>query len=255
MKLVVIIWVKNKTFVALKKFKPMDVFGNALLDYWNGIATENILTHSNLGDTDEIPLDYLFRDYKQMPPLEKKALKCCKGSILDLGAGTGSHALYLQKQHKTVTALDISKGATEVCKLRGIETVLCEDLFDHNLKYDTILLLMNGTGLAGTLKGLGPFLEQLKKLLHPNGNIFIEGTDILYMFESDEEDGGYWVPNQVDYYGELRFTMRYKDQTTTEFPWLYLDYNTLARAAQYHGFETSLVMEGPQNNYLAKLSL
>ena len=51
----------------------MDVFGNALLDYWNGIAPKNILTHSNLGDTDEIPLDYLFRDYKQMPALEKKS--------------------------------------------------------------------------------------------------------------------------------------------------------------------------------------
>lgn len=255
MKLVVIIWVKNKTFVALKKFKPMDVFGNALLDYWNGIATENILTHSNLGDTDEIPLDYLFRDYKQMPALEKKALSLCKGTILDLGAGAGSHSLYLQKQQKSVTALDLSKGAAEVCKLRGLKTVICEDLFDHKLKYNTILLLMNGTGLAGTLKNLGPFLEQLKKLLNPNGCILVEGTDILYMFESDEEDGGYWIPDQVDYYGELRFTMQYKDQKTAEFPWLYLDYNTLARAAQYHGFETNLVLEGPQDNYLAKLSL
>lgn len=233
----------------------MDVFGNALLDYWNGIATENILTYSNLEDSDEIPLEYLFRGFKQMPALEKKALKNSKGAILDLGAGAGSHALYLQEQHKSVTALDISKGAAEVCRLRGIKNVFCENLFDHKLKYDTVLLLMNGTGLAGTLKGLGPFLEQLKKLLNPNGQILVEGTDILYMFESDEEDGGYWVPDQVDYYGELRFTMRYKDQTTSEFPWLYLDYNTLARAAQYHGFKTALVMEGPQDNYLAKLSL
>lgn len=174
---------------------------------------------------------------------------------MDLGAGAGSHSLYLQKQQKSVTALDLSKGAAEVCKLRGIKTVICEDLFDHKLKYNTILLLMNGTGLAGTLKNLGPFLEQLKKLLNPNGCILVEGTDILYMFESDEEDGGYWIPDQVDYYGELRFTMQYKDQKTAEFPWLYLDYNTLARAAQYHGFETNLVLEGPQDNYLAKLSL
>ena len=78
----------------------MDVFGNALLDYWNGIATENILTYSNLEDSDEIPLEYLFRDFKQMPALEKKALKNCKGAILDLGAGAGSHSVYLQERTK-----------------------------------------------------------------------------------------------------------------------------------------------------------
>ena len=107
----------------------MDVFGNALLDYWNGIATENILTYSNLEDSDEIPLEYLFRDYKQMPVLEQKALSLCKGSILDLGAGAGSHSMYLQEKNKAVTALDISKGAAEVCRLRGIKNVFCENLF------------------------------------------------------------------------------------------------------------------------------
>jgi len=137
----------------------MDVFGNALLDYWNGIATENILTYSNLEDSDEIPLEYLFRDYKQMPALEQKALKCCKGAILDIGAGAGSHSMYLQEKNKAVTALDISKGAAEVCRLRGIKNVFCENLFDHKLKYDTVLLLMNGTGPGWDIKRLGPIFR------------------------------------------------------------------------------------------------
>lgn len=231
----------------------MDIFGTALMDYWHGRATENITTYSSLEETDEIPLSYLFRTYEEMPELEQYALKKCEGKILDLGAGAGSHTLYLQENNHKVTALDISKGAAQVCRLRGIKKVCCEDFKQHTATYNTLLLLMNGTGLAGTLKGLGPFLNQLKKILLPKGQILIEGTDILYMFKSNEADGGVWVPEHTDYYGEVTFTMVYKGQKTTPFLWLYLDYNTLARAAAYHGFSCELIFKGPQDNYLAQL--
>jgi len=234
----------------------MDIFGDALLDYWHDNAPEDLITHSNLEEQDVIPMTYLFRDFKEMPKLEQKALALCKGSVLDMGAGAGSHSLYLQKKQHEVTAMDISKGAAAVCRLRGISTVSCQDLYaPHRQSYDSILMLMNGTGLAGTLKGLGAFLDRLKQLLNKEGQILIEGTDILYMYESDEEDGGYWIPEDLNYYGELTFTMSYKGESSLPFPWLYLDYNTLARAASYHGFKTELIVQGPTENYLARLTL
>lgn len=233
----------------------MDIFGNALLDYLQQRETEDLITYSSLEEEDRIPLSYLFREYKQMPPLEQKALSLCRGKILDIGAGAGAHAVYLQKKGLDVTALDISSGAAEVCREQGISKVYCQDFKDPLPEtYDSLLLLMNGTGLAENLKGLGAFISRLKELLNPGGQILIEGTDILYMFESDQEDGGYWIPENTDYYGEVTFEMTYKGQTSAPFPWLYLDYNTLARAANYHGLDCELLVEGPSDNYLAKLT-
>jgi len=234
----------------------MDIFGDALLDYWQYKISLNIITHSSLEEQDIIPVDYLFRSYQKMPELEQKALGFCKGSVLDIGAGAGSHSLHLQEKGYKVTALDLSKGAVKVCELRGIKWVIQQDIHTFaSHSYDTLLLLMNGTGLAGTLKGLGPFLDRLKPLLNKRGQILIEGTDILYMYESDRDDGGYWIPEHMAYYGETSFTMSYKGKTSDSFPWLYLDFNTLARAADYHGFDCKLVYEGPSDNYLAKLTL
>ncbi len=233
----------------------MDIFGNALLDYLQQRETEDLITYSSLEEEDRIPLSYLFRAYKQMPPLEQKALSLCRGKVLDIGAGAGAHAVYLQKKGLDVTAIDISPGAAEVCQKQGISKVYCQDFKDPLPEtYDSLLLLMNGTGLAENLKGLGAFISRLKELLNPGGQILIEGTDILYMFESDQEDGGYWIPENTDYYGEVTFEMSYKGQTSAPFPWLYLDYNTLARAANYHGLDCELVVEGSSDNYLAKLT-
>lgn len=232
----------------------MDIFGNALLDYWHGREFEDLTTYSSLEEEDRIPLDYLFRSHKQMPTLEQKALSLCRGKVLDIGCGAGIHAMYLQEKGVDVTAIDISPGAAEVCRLRGLKKVYCQD-FRLALPetYDSLLLLMNGTGLAGNLKGLGPFMERLKSLLTVQGQILIEGTDILYMFESDEQDGGHWVPENTDYYGEVSFEMVYKGKKSERFPWLYLDFNTLARAANYHGMSCEMAYEGPSDNYLAIL--
>ena len=234
----------------------MDIFGEALLDFWHDNAPEDLKTQSSLEEEDSIPLSYLFRNFKEMPKLEQKALSLCRGSILDIGAGAGSHSLYLQEKGHQVTALDISKGAAEVCELRGLTSVICQDLYTcKNERYDSLLLLMNGTGLAGNLKGLGPFLKQLSTMLHKGGQVLIEGTDILYMFETDSEDGGYWVPEGKAYYGEVDFTMSYKGKISDPFSWLYLDYNTLARAADFNGFSCKLVQKGSTDNYLAQLTL
>lgn len=233
----------------------MDIFGTALLDYWEQPSTQELITYSSLEEEDRIPLSYLFRSFEEMPPLEQKALRLSKGTVLDIGAGAGIHAQYLQEKGNSVSAVDQSKGATQVCLKRGIKKVYCQDFMEPLPEtYDTLLLLMNGTGLAGNLKGLGPFLDRLKSLLNPDGQILIEGTDILYMFESDETDGGYWIPEDKAYYGEVSFQMEYKGTKSKEFPWLYLDYNTLARAANYHGLACELIFEGPSDNYLAKLS-
>jgi len=231
----------------------VDIFGKALMDYQTGQSAPDIITYSSLEEEDRIPVSYLFRDYSKMPRLEQQALNQCRGEILDIGCGAGSHSLYLQNKGFNVSSLDASAGAIETCKLRGIKNTVLSNLYDYqSKKFDTILLLMNGIGLAKNLANIDHFLHHLKSLLKPKGQILLDSTDIIYMYETDN-DGGYWMPQDVDYYGDTLFSLAYKDLRSSVFPWLYLDFNTLQRASQANGLLCSLVSTGDHYDYLAKL--
>ena len=156
-----------------------------------------------------------------MPALEQLALKQCRGRVLDIGCGAGSHALYLQNQGHDVIGLDTSAGAVKACQLRGLQqTVEAQILSYTGTKFDTLLLMMNGIGIVGKLKSLPTYLDHFKSLLHPNGQILLDSSDIIYMFE-ENEDGSYWVDGHQDYYGEVEFRMTYKTFESRVFPWLY----------------------------------
>ncbi|MGB5498873.1 MAG: methyltransferase domain-containing protein [Maribacter sp.] len=235
-------------------YTPMDIFGEALLDYQNGNYIEDIQTFSSLDEADTISVPYLFRKYGEMPLIEQKALQLCRGSVLDIGCGAGSHSLYLQEKKLQVTALDSSIGAIETCKQRGVKsTQNCPILDFKNQKFDTLLLLMNGIGIVGKLESLKTYLTHFKSLLNPNGQILLDSSNIIYMFNTDE-DGGYWIPDSKEYYGEVQFTMKYNGEIGKPFSWLYLDYNTLQNAAWECKFECEIVSEGDHYDYLARLT-
>ena len=237
------------------KLKLMkDLFGKAILDFQTNNSPENIITETNISEADEMEVSYLFRDFKSMPKIEQKALQLCKGKILDIGCGAGSHSLYLQEKGFDVTAIDISKNAIKTCQLRGLKNAQVQNILDlENDKFDTILLLMNGTGIFGTLNDTSKHLQKLKSILNPNGQILIDSSDIIYMYDQ-EEDGSYFVPANT-YYGELIFTIHYKNQTEEPFPWLYLDYNTLQNASNANGLNCELIMEGEHFDYLARITM
>lgn len=228
-----------------------DIFGKALLDYYNGNYTEDVFTSTNISDEDELPLPFLFRNYDEMPPLEKKAMEHVKGRVLDVGCGAGSHALYLQEQGFDVKAIDVSKGAIEVSKRRGIKNAEVIALLDETEKFDTILLLMNGSGIFQELSKVPLYLNHLKSLLNPGGQILLDSTDIIYMYE--DEDGGYWQDLNANYYGELDYMVSYKGESEPLTTWLYIDYETLVTTCKSVGLECELIMEGEHYDYLARV--
>lgn len=235
-----------------------DLFGTAILDFQTNNSPEDLITETSISEEDEMPVAYLFRDFSGMPVLEQKALLLAKGKVLDVGCGAGSHSLYLQNEKKlAVTAIDISKKAIETCNLRGVLNAKLEDVlhFETDEKFDTIMLLMNGTGIFGKLENVSNYLLKLKSLLAENGLILIDSSDIIYMFdEGDDSDGGKWISGDK-YYGELEFTITYKGEKEASFPWLYMDYNTLQNAAVANGLQCELVLEGDHYDYLAKLCI
>lgn len=233
-----------------------DIFGKAITAYHESGDKEDIIVHSPDFDDDVIPVPYLFRSYKEMPELEQKALRACRGKVLDVGCGAGSHSLYLQEERKLkVTAIDTSEGAIGTCRQRGISdarNVAFEALSGE--KFDTILLLMNGTGIVGKMRFLDAFFEQLKNLLTKDGQVLIDSSDLIYLFDADE-DGGVWVDSSKGYYGELTYRLSYKGETSESFPWLYLDFDSLYLAAGKNGSNCDLIYEGAHYDYLAKLTL
>lgn len=233
---------------------PMkDLFGKAILDYQTGNAPEDLITETSISESDEMPVAWLFRTFDEMPEIEKQALHLSKGNVLDVGCGAGSHSLYLQNERNlNVTSIDISPNAVQASKLRGVRKVRVQDiLLVENETFDTILLLMNGTGIFGKLENVGSFLQKLKSLLNEKGQILIDSSDIIYMFNEDSE-GAKWIPTD-GYYGEVVFNISYKGENETPFDWLYLDYNTLQNAAHANGLQCELVVEGEHYDYLARL--
>lgn len=230
-----------------------DIFGKALLDYQNGNYSEDLITSTNISDEDALPLPYLFRSYSDMPKLEQRALQLSKGHILDVGCGSGSHSLWLQEKGLKVKAIDNSKGAIEVAKKRGVLNAELKPLLEEIETFDTILLLMNGTGIFQELSQVSKYLMHLKSLLKPEGQILIDSSDISYMYE--DEDGGMWLDLNQGYPGELDYFLTYKDEKESPLKWLYLDFETLKTACLTVGLQCKKVIDGEHFDYLAKLSL
>ena len=231
-----------------------DLMGRAIWDYYYQENSEDLQTETSISELDDLPVSYLFRDYQEMNALEKKALDLSFGKVLDVGSGAGSHSLYLQNERKLeVTALDISPKSIEVCKARGVKNAICEDLLQFSEKnFDTVLLLMNGTGIFQSLEDIDQYLQKLKSLVAENGQILLDSTDILYMYDQDE-DGGVLVPAN-GYYGELDYYLHYKGESELPMKWLYLDFDTLENAAIANGFKIQKI-EQLEDSYLAQLTL
>jgi SAM-dependent methyltransferase len=232
-----------------------DPMGVAIADYFNTSRACKLRVMSDDFDEDEIPVAQLFRTYKEMSTIEQKALQIAQGKILDVGAGSGCHSLALQEMGKDVTAIEISTLSCEIMEKRGVDTVINANIFNETFvgNYDTILMLMNGSGIIGKLENMELFFNRMKELLSPGGKIIMDSSDLKYLFE--DEDGSYLIDIAGDYYGEIRYSMKYKDIEGEEFDWLYIDYPTLSLYASQYGFKTELIQEGEHYDYLASLSV
>lgn len=229
-----------------------DPIGKAILEYAETRRENDIIVASDLCEDDIIPLEVLFRKYDEMPDLEIMALNKCTGKILDVGAGAGAHALYLQELGKDVRCIDVSEGAVSYLKSMDLDARNI-DFFDlKNEKYDTILMLMNGIGIAGSLSNLENTLEHAKSLLNEGGRILCDSTDIKYLYE--DEDGSMLVNLNSEYYGNFRFQMKYKKELGPWFDWLYVDFDNLFQVAQKIGLKARRVYE-LDDNYLAEITL
>ena len=229
-----------------------DPMGAAIHDYYHTGKAEVLRVFSSEFEEDEIPVEDLFREYDDMPLLEQVALDLAEGSVLDVGAGSGCHSIALKQMGKDAVAIDISDLSVNVMKERGLDARLV-DFYDESFteRFNTVIMLMNGTGIIGSLDNISAFFKRLDDLLTPGGSVLIDSSDLRYLYE--EEDGSLMIDLADDYYGQLDYQMQYKDIKGEPFDWLYLDFETLAFYAEENAFCAELVAEGENYDYLARL--
>ena len=231
-----------------------DPIGHAIYNFHHHSDETSVKVNTNITDGDELPVAYLFRTYDEMPLLEKKAMNIVKGTVLDVGAGAGAHSLYLQNQGFDVTSMDISELSCKVMVDLGLKNVVCKDIWTFESDpFDTVLLMMNGIGLVKDLDGLGAFFEYIKSYVNPGGQVILDSSDIKFMFEDDE--GGFWIDLNSNYYGELEYNLEYKNIKADPLPWLFVDFEKLREAAIKNGWKVELLYEDDHFHYLAKLTI
>lgn len=233
---------------------PADPMGAAIYEYYKNGSAGTLVVHSSMFEDDEIPVDTLFRDFSDMPALERLALQTAQGRILDVGAGAGCHSLALKNMGKSSLAIDISPLSVMVMKERGVdarEVNFYDETFSE--KFDTILMLMNGTGIIGRLENMQKFFNRIKYLLAPGGRVIVDSSDLRYLYE--EEDGSLMIDLADEYYGLLDYQMEYKGILGEPFDWIYVDFETLSYYAEQNGFKAEMIAEGEHYDYLAALSL
>ncbi len=232
-----------------------DPLGQAIYNFFHNYDNTSVTVYSKIVEDEELPPDYFFRKFHDMPLLERIALKKCSGRVLDVGAGAGCHSHYLQSKKIKVTTIESSSLCCEVMKKRGIENVVNTDILSYNGEtFDTIILLMNGVGIAGTIEGLLILLKHLKTLLTPNGKIILDSSDLIYLFE--QPDGSFRLNlNAKNYYGEIDYQLKYNKFFGEPFSWLFVDNVILQETAMTAGFKTKIIEYGPHYDYLAELTI
>ena len=232
--------------------KEKDPMGKAIADFWRNGKAGRLRVFSPMFEEDEIPVSYLYRTVEEMSPMEQEALRMAQGKTLDVGAGAGCHALALQEQGIDVTAIDISPLSVEVMQARGVQNACLVNFYSLDTQFDTILRLMNGIGIVGTLQGMPRFFQLLDSILAPGGQVIFDSSDIKYVFEN--EDGTIEFPDSESYYGELTYRMQYKNILGNPFPWLYIDAATLAAQAKQYGYTVEIIVHGQHYDYLARIA-
>ena len=234
--------------------KPMEPFGLALKEFYEGNEQAKVIFLRDDGLRDEYFVSQCFRTERDFSTIEKKAIDLCFGRVLDIGAGVGPHSLVLQKRGLDVWALDISSHACDIMKKRGVKNVICSDFYDLNQKnFHTILLMGRAIGFVENISGLKKFLGFCKVLLNPNGQILLDSLDVRYTDDPDHLAYQERSRQLGRYIGVIGLQMEYKGILGEKFRLLHVDSQTLKKCAREIGWSFELIVQEETGNYLAKI--
>lgn len=231
----------------------------ALRAYQQGDHEAAVTVRDSLGNREPLPAAYFFRTMEErdddpLLELERGALEACRGHVLDIGAGAGAHALTLQARGVEVTALESDPGLVELLRERGVRKVLegTPESLAGGARYDTLLLLMNGWGLAGTLSELPGFLDELAAILAPGGQVLADSTDLRPLLDPDGDED--WSSVEEEYPGDIGYRMEFRGMKGEPYTFLFVDPDTLERVAAEGGWTVEILARNDEEGYLSRLT-
>lgn len=224
-----------------------DVFGKALYDYYHGVFEAPLMLYNNYGNPEEVPPEAFFGDEDEFSTTEVFALSLCGGKVLDIGAATGRHTSWLQKKGIETHALDMSPYCCRLMRLIGLNNIIEQDILHYTgQKFDTLLMLMNGIGIAGNPEGLVALLKYIKTIILPGGQVLFDSSDLSYLYESLEN-------TSIDQNGVIRYRYGYKSLQSEWFEWLYASESLLKKACKLSGWQMQVICRDDQDQFLVRL--
>jgi SAM-dependent methyltransferase len=229
-----------------------DPYGIALRDFVRGNTAGILEKRYANGVSEPIPVEAFFREPRHFGG-DACALDHCRGRVLDVGAGCGQHALYLERMGHAVTAIDVLPEAADIMRGLGLLDVRKISFYDMPAQgYDTLLFLGRTIGFAETLNGLDDVLAKCRELLNPRGQVLLTSLDVERSAVLTDDENASGVRS---YPGEVRFRFVYAGIAGPEVRWLYIDPRVLSERAHRCGWESEVLHDEGDGNYLARLTL
>jgi SAM-dependent methyltransferase len=201
------------------------------------------------------PADRYLAGPEAWPEGDRAAVNLCRGRVLDVGAGGGRIALALQERGLAVTALDVSPGAIEVCRARGVRETFVGTIDQHRGEYDTFVLWCNNLGLLGSPAAAPAFLDALARLAAPGARILAQGTN-PYGGAGDPVHDAYHRRNRERgrLAGHLTVRVRHRELATPWFDYLLCSPDELREVLRGTGWQLADLDDSEPSRYTAVLS-
>ncbi|MCZ0938526.1 MAG: class I SAM-dependent methyltransferase [Caldilineaceae bacterium] len=233
--------------------RKQDAFGLLLADHLAGEDCSEFIERDDgyLMATDNLPA--YFAPYNDWPPRMQQAMEFVHGRVLDVGVGAGRFALYLQDRGHEVVGIDVSPGALEICRKRGVKNV--KQLPFHRVDaslgtFDTVLMMGNNFGLLANPRRAKWMLRRLKNITSQDARIVAESLDI---YGTDKpEHLGYHDRNRQRgrMAGEIRLRVRYRQLIGDWFDYLMVSQAEMQEIVEGTGWRVAEFIGGTGGQYV-----
>ncbi len=186
---------------------------------------------------------------------EKLGIDYVRGRVLDIGCGAGRVALYLQECGLDVVAIDVSLGALEAAKIRGVANVQLMDAKELNFPddtFNTVILYGNNFGILGEPDRVAEMLSKLTRITTKDavilaGSINPVITDKEVNLQYHEKNRQAGKPP-----GLIKLRLQYKERFSDWWHLLLAEPDLMSDIADNAGWKLDEVL-GPPEYYVGVL--
>jgi SAM-dependent methyltransferase len=223
-----------------------DAYGAAIRDHHAGEESYEVIERDDGWIGISAGTDLYFSEYDAWSDSEQAAVARAEGRVLDVGCGAGRHALYLQERGREVVGIDVSPGAVEVSRDRGVDARPLDvaDVRELDAEpFETVVMFGNNFGLVGTRATAPRVLGGLAAVTTDDARL-LAGTRDPYATDD---------PNHAAYHelnrergrlgGALRIRTRYERRASPWFDYLVVSPAELRELLGPTAWELAAVVE------------